>query len=183
MSKIKNMKKSFTLIEVLIGVALFFIITIFLYKTLDIGETSNNFYNDKLDKFESKNNINITLYEDFLNLQKDTNTTMTEDKNKNTILKLKSKNTFHNPFFTNITYFVGKNSELVRVESKEIFDENQIENVLKNSYIDVLTNQTKVFKVINKTLKDGNNTKDGKFAVYLEFLDGEKLYLTTGDLN
>jgi hypothetical protein len=139
-----------------------------------MNEKSNNFYEDKLESYKTADDLKFVIYEDILNNSAiDTNKTklIIEDKNNNTLLRLNSSNTFHNPFYNNITYFLGKEGELFRIESKEFFNPEAVYDVLKESYVDIIYSGVEKFRVVQK-----NKGKD--FAVYIKFLDGEKIFLT-----
>ena len=60
------MKKSFTLVEVIISITLFAIIVLFLYETLDGTKKSNQFFNDKLVQKQDTNSIKKILFMDFI---------------------------------------------------------------------------------------------------------------------
>jgi len=168
----KGLKRGFTLLEVMISVALFSIIILFLYHTIDINEKSNQLYEEKLSEYKSQDDVKFILYEDiFGNTSVDANTTILNDKNNNTILHLKTDNTFHNPFFNLITYFLGKDGELFRIESKEYFNGEKVYEVLKDSYVDIVLSGVEKFRVRQK----GN---ENKFAVYIKFQNGEEFFLT-----
>jgi hypothetical protein len=112
------------------------------------------------------------MYEDILgNTESNASILFKNDKNNNTILRLQTSNTFHNPFFNNVTYFLGKEGELFRVESKDYFNTENLYDVLKNSYIDIIFSGVEKFRVVKKE-------KENKFAVYIRFKNGEKLFLT-----
>lgn len=172
--KIKTVS-GFTLLEVLISVALFSIIILFLYQTIDINEKSNNFYEEKLTTYKNQDDLKFIIYEDILNNTNniETNTTkiIQNDKNNNTILRLRTDNTFHNPFFNNITYFLGKDGELFRVETKDYFNTENLYEVLKDSYIDIVFSDVEKFRVVKKE-------NENKFTVYIKFQNGEKTFVT-----
>jgi prepilin-type N-terminal cleavage/methylation domain-containing protein len=171
--KIFIYKKGFTLIEVLISIALFFTIVLFLYQALDMSQKSNLFYEEKVSLLQNKDSLRLLLYQDVLdNSEKNSTKVLSEDKNNNTIFKLNSSNTFHNYFYPHITYFLGKENELIRIESKKYFDERELNEILEESYVDVVFQKVSKFRVVQ-------NEKDkAKFAIFIEFEDGEKLYLT-----
>jgi len=168
----KGLKRGFTLLEVMISVALFSIIIVFLYHTIDINAKSNQLYEGKLSGYKSQDDVKFILYEDIFGNSEDNATKLLqEDKNNNTILHLKTDNTFHNPFFNHITYFLGKDGELFRVESKEYFNGEKVYEVLKDSYVDIVLSGVEKFRVRQK----GN---ENKFAVYIKFQNGEEFFLT-----
>jgi len=153
--KIKLPKHNgFTLIEVLISLSVFFIILLFLYKTLDLTKHSSSFYKNKLEVMRENNDFKNIFYQDFANA--DLSSTkdkyfLKEDKNENSIISYKSTNTYHNPFFTNITYFLSNQGDLLRVESKNPL-KREGENY-QDSYIDILKKNINIFKLkkINST--------------------------------
>ncbi len=153
--KIKLLRnKGFTLIEVLISLSIFFIILLFLYKTLDLTKHSSSFYKNKLEVMRENNDFKNVFYQDFANA--DSNSTkskffLKEDKNQNSVISYKSSNTYHNPFFTNITYFLSNQGDLLRVESKNPL-KREGENY-QYSYVDILKKNINIFKLkkINPT--------------------------------
>lgn len=164
-------KKAFTLVEVLISIALFSIIVLFLYQALEMSQKGNLFYEEKVFRFEESDSLKLLLYEDILN-NSEVNSTkiIAEDKNTNTILRLTSSNTFHNHFYPHITYFLGKENELIRIESKKYFDEKNLNEILQESYVDVVAQKVSKFRVTQKGIKEL------KFAIFIEFENGERLY-------
>jgi hypothetical protein len=149
--------------EMMISIVLFSIIVLFLYQALDMTKKSNRFYSDKLNLLESKSNIKRLLFEDIINSDKvyplDT------DKNQNAILGFKTSNIFHNPFYTNITYFLTKNDNLVRCESKNKFNKRKTYNFIENSYIDIVEHNVTKFRIsYNKKYK--NN-----YSFYIQYKD------------
>ncbi len=163
------MKRSFTLVEMIISITLFSIVLVFLYKALDITKLSNQFYNKKLIQFEAKSDIKKLIFTDILN--KDNNITMKIDKNKNTILQFNSSNTYHNPFYTNITYLISKNNNLLRLESKNKFNKNKIYNFIDNSYIDIVDYNISKFKIAK------NKTDNKSYVLYIKYNNNEQIYL------
>ncbi len=155
-------KQSFTLIEVLISIALLSIIVIFLYQTLDISQKSNKFFHTKLVELTDKTSIKKILFNDIIYSYK-INTPIPEDKNKNMIFSLITSNTYHNAFYTNTTYLVSKKNNLLRIESKNTFDKNKLYEFFDTAYIDTIASNVDKFKVIKKI--------DKQYAIYLEFKD------------
>ena len=98
----------------------------------------------------------------------------TYDKNKNVIVKLVTKNSYHNPFFKNVTYLVGDTKKLLRIESEKVFTETEAKNIdfYNYAFIDVLLEDIEYFELKN----DGNNynfvvkQKDKNRVVYNTFV-------------
>ncbi len=147
------MKKSFTLLELLISIIIFMIIVVFLYKTIDEVKYSNNIFQNKQKAYEEQNYLYNIFLEDII---ESSSITINKDKNKNSIVKIKTNNTYHNSYFNNIVYLIGKNNKLLRIESLKDFNENEIsnENTLQDSYIDILAENIMFFEV----KKENNNT-------------------------
>lgn len=146
------MKKSFTLLELIISITLFMIIVVFLYKTLDQTKHSNKLFSNKQNILKESNHLHNIFLED---IAEALNITVSYDKNKNAIIKITTSNTYHNAFFNKITYLIGASKELIRIESKTVFEHLQPieETFFNDSFIDVLLEDVEYFDVENS----GNN--------------------------
>ena len=147
------MKKSFTLLEVIISIGIFSILMIFFYKTLDQVSFSNNIFKEKEKSLYSNNRIYKIMLEDTLESSK---VEVLEDKNKNSVLKLISTNTFHNPSYKNITYLIDASNTLVRIESKlEFLLDKTSSEFYKDIYVDKIQDEVIIFSInnINKDIK------------------------------
>ncbi len=147
------MKKSFTLLELLISISIFSIIIVFLYKTLDQTKYSNILFSKKQETLKQSNHLHNILLEDVT--ESNSTPTVTPDKNKNSIVKINTSNTYHDAFFNNVTYLVGNTKKLLRIESEKVFTELEAKNIdfYRNAYIDVLLEDIEYFELKN----DGNN--------------------------
>lgn len=169
------MKKAFSLVEVIVSITIFSIVIIFLYQTLDMTKTSNNFYEKNLNKIIDKNTLKEIVFEDLLSVTDTNSTIISVDKNKNSILQLQTINTFHNPLFNNITYLLSKDDKLLRIESLDPFNFNDINDYfLDNSYIDILYENIDFFYI----LKNKNNQQSYTFSIKLKNNDNI-MYFTT----
>lgn len=169
------MKKAFSLVEVIVSITIFSIVIIFLYQTLDMTKTSNNFYEKSLNKIIDKNTLKEIVFEDLLSVTDTNSTIISVDKNKNSILQLQTINTFHNPLFNNITYLLSKDDKLLRIESLDPFNFNDINDYfLDNSYIDILYENIDFFYI----LKNKNNQQSYTFSIKLKNNDNI-MYFTT----
>ena len=141
------MKKSFTLLEVIISIGIFSILMIFFYKTLDQVSFSNNIFKEKEKSLYSNNRIYKIMLEDTLESSK---VEVLEDKNKNSVLKLISTNTFHNPSYKNITYLIDASNTLVRIESKlEFLLDKTSSEFYKDIYVDKIKDEVIIFSIIS----------------------------------
>ena len=159
------MKKSFTLIEILISIILFSIILVFLYEVLNSTKNHNEKYTEVIEKFDNKYNLEYIFLEDILNL--DGNVSFDSDKNDNTIFVFKTSNTYHNPFYTNVVYFLNKENELLRIETSQKFNKDNIYKILDKSYIDIVSTDVKKFKI--EKIKN-------KYFIYIQFENNEKVF-------
>lgn len=141
-----KLKKSFTLIEMIISVTLFSIIIIFLYQTLDITKKSNKIYKEELNKILKAQDIKKLFFEDMLNAK---NIQIYSTENENMILSLETSNTFHNSFYINILYIVSKENNLIRVESLEKYDNKKEQKFINNQniYVDKIKINVELFNI------------------------------------
>ena len=144
------MKKSFTLLEVVISITIFMILLLFLYKTLDQTKFTNHLLKNKKENIKDTNHLHNIFFEDIA--ESIGSSSIIKDKNENSIVKFKSSNTFHNPFYTNITYFISRQNTLIRMESLKKFEGyNSSESFYDNVYIDILLSDIEYFEVKQNT--------------------------------
>jgi hypothetical protein len=161
-------KKSFTLVEVLISIVLLSIIVIFLYQTLDMNEKSNKFFHLKLSIKKNKIKIKKLIFYDIIYSK---TVEISEDKNNNTILKLYTTNTYHNSFFLNTAYLLSKENNLLRIESKRVFNSKKIDDdFFEYAYIDNIASNVLQFKIIQRDKKE--------YSIYMKFKDGSDMMFT-----
>lgn len=160
------MKKSFTLLELLISITIFMIMIIFLYKTIDQTKYTNNIFSKKQESLEEINHLHNIFLED---IAESSTVFISTDKNKNSIVKIVTNNTFHNPSFNNVTYLIGETKKFIRIESFEAFNENELINMsfFENAYIDVLFEEVEFFE----TKSDGVN-----FNIFIKEKDKKLKY-------
>jgi type II secretory pathway pseudopilin PulG len=140
------MKKSFTLIEVIISISIFMILVVFLYKTLEQTKYSNEALSKKEIQLKYLNRIYDVIYED-LN-ESYGNISIDLDTHRNSIVRFSSLNSFHNSFFQNITYLINSKNTLVRMESKNIFKVQANPFTFYNDiYIDEILSDIEYFEV------------------------------------
>lgn len=145
------MKKSFTLLELLISISIFMILVIFLYKTIEQTKYSNNNFSKKEQKLKEFNRLHNLFLED---IAEASNINISIDKEKNSIVRIITNNTYHNPYFNNITYFISPSKKLLRIESLEFFNEQEPLNIsfFENSFIDVLQEDIEFFEAKNNNI-------------------------------
>ncbi|MBD3840505.1 MAG: prepilin-type N-terminal cleavage/methylation domain-containing protein [Campylobacterales bacterium] len=163
------MKKGFTLVEILVSIALFSIIVLFLYQTLQLSQQSGEFYSSKLKEFEKINFTKQILFTDIVN-RTDSNTTLTQDDQIGSIVQFKTNNTYHNPFFNYVTYMVSKKQNLLRLESKTYFKLRDAQyEFYDHLYVDTLLNDVEKFKVVLD--------KDKKIAFYIKQKNKDAIFI------
>ncbi len=142
------MKKSFTLLELIISITIFMIMTIFLYKTIDQTKYTNSIFSKKQESLEDINHLHNIFLED---IAESTSVSVSIDKNKNSIVKIVTNNTFHNANFNHVTYLIGNTKKFIRIESLKVFNENELVNIdfFENVYIDVLFDDIEFFEIKN----------------------------------
>lgn len=158
--------KAFTLMEILVSIALFSILVLFLYQSLDMTQKSNQFYSDKLSQKKHENFIKKIFFDDHFNRIKID--LLKTDREDNQLLQFQTKNYYHNPFYQNVIYMVSREKKLLRVESKTKMDmENLQDDFFDNVYIDVLAVDVEKFKIIKKEKE--------KYVFYLLYSNQEKI--------
>lgn len=142
------MKKAFTLLEVLISITLFMIMIVFLYKTLDETKYTNTIFQKKEERLKQTSHLHNIFLED---IAEASNITISMDKNKNSIVKIVTNNSYHNPIFNNVTYLINSTKNFIRIESLQSFNEKESLNLnfFDNSYIDVLIENIEYFEAQN----------------------------------
>ncbi|PIF03070.1 MAG: hypothetical protein CSA86_06330 [Arcobacter sp.] len=146
------MKKAFTLLEVTISISIFLVLIFFLYKTLDQTKHTNKIFEQKRETLKQEVFLNKLFLEDIAEFVPQTKIKKPIPDKKNNIFIFKSYNTFHNPFYNNITYLVTNTHKLVRIESRYEFNPNfkkqfEKDNFYKNLYIDTILEDIELFKV------------------------------------
>jgi len=165
------MKKSFTLIEVLVSIALFSIILLFLYQSLEVTKTTNNFFENKIERLIDTNHIKKII---LLDIAQSSSVEISQDGNSNNILIIKTDNLYHNTFYKYVTYLNTQENNLVRIESLTKFDKKTLsEKFFETSYLDVLLENTDAFKVSNHGI-----SKD-LFSIMIKQEKNKRIFFST----
>ncbi len=168
------MKKAFTLLEVVISVTIFLIILTVLYKVLDDTKLVNKNIGKYLQQDISSNELYKILVEDIAEAKEGT-IKLQQVKDENYLISFESFNTYHNAFYTNITYLLSKENNLIRIESKSKFEKNKInENFFETSYLDIVQKNIKKFQVFQKDDKIlfSITSKNNKRELFTTFIMG-----------
>ena len=109
-------RRAFTLVELMVSIALTVIVVLFLYKALVTQEISNKVLAKNATSLHRTDQIFDLLYRDFLE-SNETKISTTFNKDYN-ILYLSTRNSLHDIPFTHVVYYVNvKDKTLVRLES------------------------------------------------------------------
>lgn len=164
------MKKSFTLTEVLISILLLSIIFVFLIQVLNSTKKSEQSLAKSATKIEKVQNLKQLIFDDIL-YSLEVETIATSDKN--TILFLKTKNSFYDVLNSNVTYILSKENNLFRIESKTAIKNRKdatFENLEKARIVKLLENVSS-FKV-----KPLTKIEDS-YAIYIK-IEKQELFFT-----
>lgn len=148
-----NKKTAFTIIELMISIALISIIVLFLYSTTDSLRKSNLFYDSKQQEQQRLSDLQTLLFTDITEIRSNDINTSSGFEKEFDILKLKTANTLfgiENPY---VLYGVSKTADtLFRAESA--YDINlSSEDSLHSLQVLEISKDTKKFKVY----KNGKN--------------------------
>lgn len=108
------MRRSFTLIELLISIGLMFILFLFLYKTLDGSKTTKQFLSDKVVEQKQKERAAKIL---FLDLYSSTNVTKTSVDESLDELNISTTHSLYDDPSSMVSYSV-KDEMLMRIEGE-----------------------------------------------------------------
>jgi nicotinic acid phosphoribosyltransferase len=137
-------RKSISLIEILISIALFATIMVFLYQSLFDMKKSSSVIFSKVKQIEEFNNIKSVIIKDILNA-----TTIPQITNYNDlqIVSFRSSNSYHNNFFEYIQYRLI-DRQIFRIESLYELKKSNISKIdSTNIYVDKLYENVEKFKV------------------------------------
>lgn len=161
------MKKGFTLLEMLVSITLFSVVLVFLYEVLETTKNHNIKYEQQIDKKLNKFDIEFVIFTDMVN-RKNKKLTLTEDRDGNSVVRFLTNNTYHNPFYNEVTYFLSKDNKLLRIESNKKLNLENVSDALENSFVDIMDKKVTKFKVIPS---DDKQT----YLFYIEYENEEYL--------
>jgi len=108
------MKKSFSLIELLISITIFSFVYLVMSNIITELKTSENFIKHNYKKFDYKEKILKTLYMDMLNA---TYFKIVKRNNKFSTIYLRTTNSLYNLSYPFVVWYVTGSGNLIRVES------------------------------------------------------------------
>ncbi len=156
-------KRAFTLIELMISVALISLIFIYLYSSIDSLKFTNKFYENKNLELELREKFLTTIYRDMALASGGIKFLEKPDSKNYSIVQIdKSKNSLYNIKNPNVVWFVSKKDDtLIRLESKSTIKLPIEDNEMFNVHLDKVVPNCKAFRVY-----DSNGSKS--FLIYLK---------------
>jgi prepilin-type N-terminal cleavage/methylation domain-containing protein len=157
------MRKSFTLIEMLIAITIFSFIYLVMSDTLGKLKHSEDFIKRHYKKFDKKEKILKTLYMDML---KATFIKVVQRDNRFSTLYLRTENSLYNLSYPFVLWYVTGNGNLIRVESAD----RRLLPLEKIGYLYDF-GKVKIFKIYQKKNRFFIFYKNKK-PLYFEFYKG-----------
>lgn len=141
--------KAFTLVEILISIAILGILFTFLSKTINTTKHLNKPYIEKSKSINRESKVFILIVKDFSEM---VGVPSIIYGKKYDIVRIQTKNSIYNIIQPYITYFVSKKDlALIRTESLEKYDIYKKNDIYKEYiYGDILSTNTQSFKVLFK---------------------------------
>ena len=149
-------RKAFTLIELMVSIALTVIVVLFLYRALATQEISNKVLAKNATRLRQVDQLFNLLYRDFLE-SNETKIITTFNKEYN-IVYLATKDSLHNIPFAYVMYYVNaKDKTLVRLESAYPFKLPVDLEKMKYIFVDRLIKKVSKFRVFQS--QQGDNQR------------------------
>jgi len=156
-------RKAFSLIELIISIALLSIIIFFLYSTTSSLQKRNKIFSKKEDSIEKNEKILNLLYDDIFESNE-----LNISGKEYSVLDLQTKSSIFNIEYPNVTWLVSRNNNtLLRFESKLKFSQMNVDN---NSYYHI----SKVTQGCEKFLIYQSKDKT-KILIYIKFQDKDPI--------
>jgi len=171
------MKKAFTLIEMMIAISIFAIVSLFLYKSYYSLNQSNLKYEELLKKSEKFNKIKKTIYLDFTLALSSDISILNQEKIEDVVL-FQTTNSIHNRINPYVGYII-KDKTLYRIESL-----NKLTYPLDaelDADVDKIA-KVKRFRVY-KALKKINSFSKTLYLVDIIFENGNRILYKIDSLN
>ena len=108
-------RRAFTLVEMLIAVALLAVIMIFLYQSVATLQRSNTFYGEKLETIIDQQQLYKTIFLDLSLSIEEQGEILNQSRDKDVVL-MQTSHVVHNHIMAYIAYFI-KEKHLYRIES------------------------------------------------------------------
>ena len=168
------MKKAFTLIELLISIAILSILMLFLYKSYWGLNQYNTIFAHHVDKKERLELIKKTLYLDFITAQNKSITILHQNK-KVDIAFLQSNNSLHQRVVPYIAYIVREH-QLYRLESLKPFHDFPLNS--EDQFVADYLGKITIFRVYQSKSKEKHSV-----LVHILFQNKDEILLKIPLLN
>lgn len=139
------MKKGFTLIEVIISIAILTLLILYMYHSISTLKISNETYEKQYLKTSLSTKIHKTLFFDFTQSE-NFSITKHDGDDKTDELFLKTSHSHFKIFDPYVTYTV-RDKLLYRIESNQKFTSFKEENALDNIKFEIVTDNVTKFKI------------------------------------
>lgn len=179
----RQSRRAFTLIELLISVSILSIMIVFLYKSYASLNHSNNIYKKKSLEIKSHQIKKKVIFLDFSLLLSKEVKILNQDKYED-IAFFQSSNSLHKRYNPYIAYII-KNSKLYRLEALKEFTTYPLtsQNLFNVDYFGEV-NSFRVYKSNSKKdAKDSNLSKESTYLVHLNFKKEDDIIYKVKPLN
>ena len=140
------MKKAFTLIEIVVSIVIFSLISIYMYQAINTTSKTNDIYETRYKEKERFVKVEELFYDDIF-LQTDIYSEANISNNDDfSTFRLQTKNSIHSMINPHVTYFVNDNS-LFRIESHEFYDIPLTYANIENVKVDKLLSDVTLFRI------------------------------------
>jgi len=139
-------KRAFTLIEVVISIAIFALIALYMYQAINTVQKSNDINSGHYEADKNEQKIIKLFYNDLFsqtNIYAPSNITRGDDFD---VFHLRSRNSLHAMYNPQIVYFV-KDNTLYRIESKEYETIPLTYDSVERVKVDRLMNNVSIFRI------------------------------------
>jgi prepilin-type N-terminal cleavage/methylation domain-containing protein len=141
-------RKSFTLIEVIISISIFSIILLAMYKTLNLTKHSNAFLVEKLALVDNLETIKKVIVEDMA--ESTSLIKIINGNKKNSKVSFMTNNSYHFKSSVSVSYFVSENNNLLRTETTTHYKKEK-------KAVDILMIDVEKFIVLKSEDKKSNH--------------------------
>lgn len=143
------MRKSFTLIEVIISVSIFSVMLLAMYKTLDLTKHSNTFLIDKLTSINNLESIKKVIVEDIA--ESKSSLKIIDGNKKNSKVSFITNNSYHFKSSVSVSYLLSQKNNLIRIETTTSYKKEKKD-------VDILMENVEKFIVLKTEEKDNKNS-------------------------
>ena len=168
------MRKAFTLIELMVSIAILSIMMIFLYQSYSSLNKANSIYSKEMQKIKTKQLRRKILFLDF-SLALSKNITIINQDKKNDVVFFQTSHSMHNRYNPYVAYIL-KNFKLYRLESLEKFKTYPLDTQSRFSL--ECFGEVNSFRVYKSKKKDSKS-----LLIHVDFKDKEDILLKVNVLD